>query len=43
MNSKSKTIDKCQISEIKDLKTNLKRRGFKGKFIIPLPFPKIEN
>ena len=26
-----------------ELKTNLKRRGFKGKFIIPLPFPKIEN
>jgi len=26
-----------------ELKTNLKRRGFKGKFIIPLPFPKIED
>ncbi|OUU67568.1 MAG: methyltransferase [Candidatus Pelagibacter sp. TMED64] len=29
---------------IKDeLKKNLKKRGFKGKFIIPLPYPKIEN
>jgi len=29
---------------IKDeLKRNLKRKGFKGKFIIPLPYPKIEN
>ena len=29
---------------IKDeLKNNLKKRGFKGKFIIPLPYPKIEN
>ena len=29
---------------IKDeLKRNLKRKGFKGKFIIPLPVPKIEN
>ena len=26
-----------------ELKTNLKRKGFKGKFIIPLPFPKIED
>tara|TARA_Y100000591_G_scaffold262099_1_gene234985 strand:- start:51 stop:1289 length:1239 start_codon:yes stop_codon:yes gene_type:complete len=29
---------------IKDeLKKNLKKKGFKGKFIIPLPVPKIEN
>ncbi len=29
---------------IKDeLKRNLKRKGFKGKFIIPLPYPKIES
>ena len=29
---------------IKDeLKRNLKKKGFKGKFIIPLPVPKIEN
>ena len=29
---------------IKDeLKKNLRKKGFKGKFIIPLPFPKIEN
>ena len=29
---------------IKDeLKKNLRRKGFKGKFIIPLPYPKIEN
>lgn len=29
---------------IKDeLKKNLKRKGFKGKFIIPLPYPKIES
>ena len=29
---------------IKDeLKKNLKKKGFKGKFIIPLPAPKIEN
>ena len=29
---------------IKDeLKRNLKKKGFKGKFIIPLPNPKIEN
>ena len=26
-----------------ELKKNLKRKGFKGKFIIPLPNPKIEN
>ena len=26
-----------------ELKKNLKRKGFKGKFIIPLPYPKIEN
>ena len=25
-----------------ELKRNLKRKGFKGKFIIPLPSPKIE-
>jgi SAM-dependent methyltransferase len=29
---------------IKDeLKRNLKRKGFKGRFIIPLPYPKIES
>ncbi len=29
---------------IKDeLKKNLRKKGFKGKFIIPLPFPKIED
>ena len=29
---------------IKDeLKKNLRNKGFKGKFIIPLPYPKIEN
>ena len=26
-----------------ELKRNLKRKGFKGKFIIPLPIPKIES
>ena len=26
-----------------ELKLNLKKRGFKGKFIIPLPMPRIEN
>jgi SAM-dependent methyltransferase len=26
-----------------ELKKNLKRKGFKGKFIIPLPIPKIES
>ena len=26
-----------------ELKKNLKRKGFKGKFIIPLPTPKIES
>ena len=26
-----------------ELKFNLKKKGFKGKFIIPLPHPKIEN
>ena len=26
-----------------ELKINLKRKGFRGKFIIPLPSPKIEN
>jgi len=26
-----------------ELKKNLKKKGFKGKFIIPLPYPKIEN
>ena len=26
-----------------ELKKNLKKKGFKGKFIIPLPVPKIEN
>jgi len=29
---------------IKDeLKNNLRKKGFKGKFIVPLPYPKIEN
>ena len=27
----------------KELKLNLKKRGYKGKFIIPLPYPRIEN
>ena len=27
----------------KELKKNLRKKGFKGKFIIPLPYPKIEN
>ena len=27
----------------KELKSNLKKKGFKGKFIVPLPFPRIEN
>ena len=26
-----------------ELKKNLKRKGFKGKFVIPLPEAKIEN
>ena len=26
-----------------DLKKNLRKKGYKGKFIIPLPIPKIEN
>ena len=26
-----------------ELKSNLKKKGFKGKFIIPLPYPKIES
>ena len=26
-----------------ELKLNLKKKGYKGKFIIPLPYPKIEN
>ena len=27
----------------KELKFNLRKKGYKGKFIIPLPYPKIEN
>ena len=26
-----------------ELKSNLKKKGYKGKFIVPLPFPRIEN
>ena len=26
-----------------ELKKNLKKKGYRGKFIIPLPFPKIEG
>ena len=26
-----------------ELKTNLRKKGFKGKFIIPLPVPRIEG
>ena len=26
-----------------ELKKNLRKKGFRGKFIIPLPLPKIEN
>ena len=26
-----------------ELKKNLKKNGYKGKFIIPLPYPKIES
>ncbi|MBH90513.1 MAG: methyltransferase [Candidatus Marinimicrobia bacterium] len=27
----------------KELKNNLKKKGFKGKFILPLPVPRVEN
>ena len=26
-----------------ELKRNLRKKGYKGKFIIPLPYPKIES
>ena len=26
-----------------EIKSNIKKKGYKGKFIIPLPYPKIES
>ena len=31
------------IIQVDRIKKNLKKKGFKGKFIIPLPYPRIEK
>ena len=35
--------DPDNVITIPVLKNNLKKKGYKGKFIIPLPIPRIEN